>query len=122
MRQLSGSYRIAEVKLPITLFAFDMRLPAGPQFASAKEKFLQDSKEWHQSHRLSPPGNIRPQISKFPTYLQLLDFQSTPDKEIGSHLFPTKSGEALRVMINKNMNAARRWRDNYLLIAHYPAK
>jgi hypothetical protein len=54
--------------------------------------------------------------------LRLLDFGSTPDNEIGSYLFPDKSDEALRDMISKNLDAARHWRENYLLIAHYPAK
>jgi hypothetical protein len=113
---------IRKIELPTIIFVFDARLPADPQFASAKEKFQQDAKEWYQSRNLPPPGKVRPHVGKFTRYLRLLDFGSTPDNEIGSYLFPDKSGEALRDMISKNLDAARNWRENYLLIAHYPAK
>ena len=67
---------------------------------------------------------MRPPLGKFPAYLRLLDFQAiaASDREIGAYLFPDKSGEALRDLINKSDKAARRWQDDYLLIAlRFPA-
>ena len=55
--------------------------------------------------------------------MRLLDFEEShaSDKEIGKYLFPNKSDDALRDMINKSVEAAHNWRDNYLLIAlHSP--
>jgi hypothetical protein len=108
----------------VGLFAFDVQLPRDPQFAYARERFKHEAEKWSQSDEQKLPRKVKPQIQKYPTYLRLLDFEEigTPDNEIGGHLFPDKSGETLRDMINKSSLAARRCQKDYLLIAlHSPA-
>lgn len=88
-------------------FEIDRRLPIDPQLEQVRQ-FL---------HRPEEPHRLR--IDKFPDYLRLLDFHAarTSDNEIGEYLFPDASGGRLGDLISKNLNAARRWQDDYLLIA-----
>jgi hypothetical protein len=106
-------------ELPRIAFVFDVRSPPDPQFAYARQKFMKGAREWSLSHDQKLPRRPTRHIQKYLKYLRLLDFKEnrTPDKEIGSYLFPCKSGEELRDMISKNRNAARRCQRDYLSIA-----
>jgi hypothetical protein len=120
VHELSGyalSGQIGPVNLPRLVLEFDVRLPAKPQFADAKERFQRAAEHWGK-----PPR--RPQVGLLPIYLRLLDFEElrASDNEIGRYLFPDKDGNVLRDTINKNVEAARSWQADYLLIAlHSPA-
>ena len=106
------------VKPPKYLFEFDTRLPLELQLENAYRALLRARARDGISVR-----DVKLQIDKFPRYLRLLDFQdaAAPDKEIGDHLFPNRSGEDLRNDIRKNFAAASRWQDDYLIIAlHHP--
>jgi hypothetical protein len=107
------------LKLPQVGILYDVSLSLQPQIDATWKLLAERAREWSSS----APRNVKPPLEKFPTYLRLLDFEAiaTTDIEIGSHLFPGKSGEGLRDIINKTSKAARRWQDDYLLIAlHSP--
>jgi hypothetical protein len=99
-------------KLPQIAFVFDVQSPPDPQFAYARQKFIKGAREW------SLPRRPTRHIKKYLTYLRLLDFKEhrIPNKEIGSYLFPRKSGEDLRDTISKNRAAALRCQKDYLSI------
>jgi hypothetical protein len=106
------------LRLPKIGIEYDVSLPLGPQIDATWALLAQKAEGW------SPPSKgVRPQTASLQRDLRLLDFAEigAPDNEIGHHLFPNKSGEALRDIINKAAKAARRWQDNYLRIAlHSP--
>jgi hypothetical protein len=99
---------------------FDLRLPVGVQLEKARRLLLRrQARHFPKARR-----EVKLQVSKFQLYLRLLDFEelNTPDKEIGSYLFPSDSGERLRDAIRKTWAAANRWQADYLVIAlHGPA-
>jgi hypothetical protein len=105
---------------PLVILEFDLRRPIGVQLEKAR-RFLLRRKARHfpQAKR-----EVKLQVAKFPRYLRLLDFEDlgTPDREIGSYLFPHASGDRLRDAIRKTWEAANRWQADYLDIAlHGPA-
>jgi hypothetical protein len=107
------------IKLPQKAFVFDVRSPLDPQLAYARQKLMEAARQWSFSNDQKLPRKPYRHIQKYPTYLRLLDFKEgrSPDKEIGSYLFPRKSGEELRDIISKNRKAAGRCQGDYLSIA-----
>jgi hypothetical protein len=105
---------------PLVNLEFDLRLPVGVQLEKARRLLLRrQTRHFPKARR-----EVKLQVSKFPLYLRLLDFEEllTPDKDIGNYLFSNLSGEQLRDAIRKTLTAAHRWQADYLVIAlHGPA-
>lgn len=109
-------YLEGRIKPPHVVLQFDITLPIEPQLKSARAVLQYFTKDKPTKRGRNAP---KLPIEKFPRYLRLLDFDDirASDKEIGQALFPNHSGAALHDQISKNFKAARRWQQDYLVIA-----
>jgi hypothetical protein len=99
-------------------FEIDETLPTGPQITAVVRYLEQRAKHFSAEH-----AQPRPPFRNFSRLLRLLDFDSkrASDKEIGAHLLPGAEGKSLHNWIDDNLKAARRWQNDYLLVALHPS-
>jgi hypothetical protein len=115
--------RSRPTQLPKVGIEFDVTLPIRAQLVAARQLLQRRADRYRTTNDVPAWPSKRPRVEKLTPYLRLLDFEEAgaSDQEIGAALNPNKSGESLRDVIRKQLDAAHKCQEQYLLLAWHSA-